>query len=756
MTINSTTRKAGPFIGNGTTTAFPFAYKVFQASDLLVVRLDTTLNIEQELTLNTDYTVTLNLDQDSNPGGTVNLLAALATGYTLTLTSDLANLQPTDLTNQGGFYPDVINDALDRATIQIQQLQEQTDRSLKVALSSDVNATLPPPNPNDLIGWDATGEALVNVDPNSIGTVVAYATAYCDVFVGNGITTSWTLTRNPAVLYNLDVSINGSSQEPTRDYTLSGTTFTMTTPPPIGARVVVKYKEGLPNFNGDSQDVRYVPASGPATNVQARLRTHDAKLDKTVYITDFGADVGASAAANTAAIQAAIDACPQGGSVFIPNGTFQINDALIISKAMTIRGDGTGKFMSSLGGSIIKQTNNTKNAFTLRASVAQWAFGQYGLNNVNFQDFTIEGPSGYPGATNFAPRGIGCDTTVNGGDYHIRECTFTNMVVRFFNTGIELVGICYLNDFFGGAISFCNTGFALYKGVGASDRGGQTRFFGTTIDLITDACIQWNTDTNSGDLSLFGCTLADAQYGIVSNEEAQLMISGCSFEAIRKTGGLGAGIYMELKELNANSDSAKTIIGNKFYNNDCSIWLNKTSTASSGQFSWPMLIDGNTIIDAEALRITIPAGEQPMSGQNFVLGAANSGLNVGFLSASQVSTNFAGRDMRKHNLTRRVQFGPTDQGRIILPAGMVVTGARMYLTANASGFTNLFGGDSVDNARYYGGINGQTAPLNTWTTWTPPVPQHVIDNELKQDVVLSGTGGLLGATGIFEIEGYIP
>lgn len=325
MTINSTTRKAGPFIGNGTTTAFPFAYKVFQASDLLVVRLDTTLNIEQELTLNTDYTVTLNLDQDSNPGGTVNLLAALATGYTLTLTSDLANLQPTDLTNQGGFYPDVINDALDRATIQIQQLQEQTDRSLKVAVSSTADATLPPPSANDLIGWNSEGDGLVNVDPESIGTVVAYATAYCDVFVGNGITTSWTLSRNPAVLYNLDVSINGSTQEPTRDYTLSGTTFTMTTPPPIGSRVVVKYKEGLPNYDGDSQDVRFVAAGSGAVP-----RTSQAKMRDIVSVTDFGAigDGNKSAGTGTdnlAAIQNAYNYCRANGkSLYIPAGSYRM------------------------------------------------------------------------------------------------------------------------------------------------------------------------------------------------------------------------------------------------------------------------------------------------------------------------------------------------------------------------------------------------------------------------------------------------
>lgn len=205
MTISSTTRKAGPFIGNGTTTAFPFAYKVFQASDLLVVRLDTALNIEQELTLNSDYTVTLNLDQDSNPGGTVNLLAALATGYTLTLTSDLPNLQPTDLTNQGGFYPDVINDALDRATIQTQQLAQVTSRSLQFTLSeTGGNPTLPSLDARKgtvLLFDAATGNPTVGPSFGDINTINAALNSIQTVANDlNGLDTIGTVASNIGVV----------------------------------------------------------------------------------------------------------------------------------------------------------------------------------------------------------------------------------------------------------------------------------------------------------------------------------------------------------------------------------------------------------------------------------------------------------------------------------------------------------------------------------------------------------------------------
>lgn len=135
MSISSSTRKAGPYSCNGSTVAFPFAFKVFTTADVRVVLTDTNA-VESDLVLGTNYTVALNADQDANPGGTVTTTATYATGYKITLTSQVQNLQPVTLTNQGGFYPKVINDALDRLTIMAQQLAEQVGRAVKTSISS--------------------------------------------------------------------------------------------------------------------------------------------------------------------------------------------------------------------------------------------------------------------------------------------------------------------------------------------------------------------------------------------------------------------------------------------------------------------------------------------------------------------------------------------------------------------------------------------------------------------------------------------
>ena len=165
MTISTELRKAGPFTGNGVTTAFPFSFKVFAATDVTATRAD-TLGAETGLVLNTDFTVALNADQDAAPGGTVTLAAPLSTGYRLVVSSAVPNLQPTDITNNGGFYPREIEDALDRHVAQIQQIDEKVARALKVAVTSPLgDQALPSPVAGMLIGWNESNDGLKNYAP---------------------------------------------------------------------------------------------------------------------------------------------------------------------------------------------------------------------------------------------------------------------------------------------------------------------------------------------------------------------------------------------------------------------------------------------------------------------------------------------------------------------------------------------------------------------------------------------------------------
>lgn len=401
MTINSTTRKAGPFIGTGTVSAFPFGFKVFQASDLFVVRLNVSAAVEQTLVLNSDYSVTLNPDQNSNPGGVVTLLTgALASGYTLTLTSDVPDTQPTDLTNQGGFYPEVINDALDRATIQIQQLQEETDRTITAPISTPVGTdlTFPLPDANKFIGWNSTATGLQNLDGSTLASIVAFATAYADTFNGDGVTSTFALSYPPATVRNLDVSINGVTQVPIVDYNINGQALNFTTSPPLGSVILAKYWQALPNSSGAAQDFTLTPngyttavdvqegfddlGSSAGTSkvgflqagVGAQARTAQAKLRDTVSVKDFGA-VGDGVTDDSVAIQAALNASK---NVYFPDGTYLINgpytpasgmemqdgQCLIGQSANAVLLQGTIRLMLTAGtndGGTSNPANNKKN-----------------------------------------------------------------------------------------------------------------------------------------------------------------------------------------------------------------------------------------------------------------------------------------------------------------------------------------------------------------------------------------------------------
>jgi hypothetical protein len=172
MTINSTTRKTNPLVGNGNTHTYPFAFKVFTDADIVVKKLEDATSTETTLTLglNNDYIVTLNADQNGNPGGSITLKSGgnnqnLASGFTIVITSAVQSLQGTDLTNQGGFYPEVINDALDKSAILHQQQQDELDRSIKFSLTNTIgsleiteNATK---RANKVLAFDNAGEFSV-------------------------------------------------------------------------------------------------------------------------------------------------------------------------------------------------------------------------------------------------------------------------------------------------------------------------------------------------------------------------------------------------------------------------------------------------------------------------------------------------------------------------------------------------------------------------------------------------------------------
>lgn len=138
MTI-STTESTAVFDGNGATTVFPFTFPFIQDSDLKVYQKVVATGVITELVAG--FT---KAGAGSASGGSVTFSVAPATGIKIIVSREVDLTQSTDLRNQGSFFPEVHEDAFDRLTMQIQQVAEQVDRSVKVDIAADTN-------PDDMI-----------------------------------------------------------------------------------------------------------------------------------------------------------------------------------------------------------------------------------------------------------------------------------------------------------------------------------------------------------------------------------------------------------------------------------------------------------------------------------------------------------------------------------------------------------------------------------------------------------------------------
>lgn len=173
MTISSSIRKVTA-AGNGVLTNFSFNFQVRQASDISVVY--TNANGTQTTLDPSLYTVGLNAipaGQLWPNGGTITYPLSgspIASGTSLTIIRTVSYQQGSSLINQGGYYPQVVETALDLLTMETQQLSELVGRAI-VANPVDVtpNMQLPPAavRANAALGFDASGAiALLNKNNN--------------------------------------------------------------------------------------------------------------------------------------------------------------------------------------------------------------------------------------------------------------------------------------------------------------------------------------------------------------------------------------------------------------------------------------------------------------------------------------------------------------------------------------------------------------------------------------------------------------
>lgn len=161
------------YTGNDAVSNYGYTFRIFSKSQLKVTVRDLE-DIETTLTVDVDYTV----NSVGSASGSIDLIGAgawltagkLKNGYKLSIRFKALLLQETDLRNQGAYFAETLEDALDLATKICQQQQDELDRSIKLpeTLASGVVVLLPVPEASKMLRWNAGANGLENVDPGSV------------------------------------------------------------------------------------------------------------------------------------------------------------------------------------------------------------------------------------------------------------------------------------------------------------------------------------------------------------------------------------------------------------------------------------------------------------------------------------------------------------------------------------------------------------------------------------------------------------
>ncbi len=165
------------YAGNGLATTFNYDFPATDASQVLVVLTDAS-GIAHTLTLGSDYSVAGVGNTDSSTWivtypALTSSDPVLPVGQSITVASNIPALQLTDFENQGGFYPQSYENAVDKLTLIAQQQQAQIDRAITVPLGSTS-----PTDPNDVLNTINAAAVTSTAAATSAAASAAAAAAY--------------------------------------------------------------------------------------------------------------------------------------------------------------------------------------------------------------------------------------------------------------------------------------------------------------------------------------------------------------------------------------------------------------------------------------------------------------------------------------------------------------------------------------------------------------------------------------------------
>jgi len=182
MTVSNTTARTSAV---GTATAgqqIAFSFPAASTDEIVVKSRVTATGVEATLTETTDYTVSLNGDV----GGTVTMVAAWATTYTIWILRSTTATQTLDLEHGGTFSAENVEDALDKnCKLNINQA-DQLSRAIRApdtdASSLDMELPSSVDRASQYLAFNASGEPTV---VSSTAPTTATITAWAETFLAD-------------------------------------------------------------------------------------------------------------------------------------------------------------------------------------------------------------------------------------------------------------------------------------------------------------------------------------------------------------------------------------------------------------------------------------------------------------------------------------------------------------------------------------------------------------------------------------------
>ena len=341
MTVSSTTTKVS-YSGDASTAVFAYTFKVFNASELVVItRVDAT-GVETTETLNTAYivdgvdnanggnvTFKFNTGNPSDPNYSVTDYRP-QTGETVVIKRILPLTQTTDYTPNDPFPAEVHEESLDKLTFMSQQQQEEIDRSFKFAETDAGTASIPVASEraNKYLAFDASGNVVAAQGSTSDVIASTFGASLIDDADASAARTtlglgslstlstvgSSQIDANSVTASEFNISGNGSSgQYVTSD---GDGSFSYTTPPASEGRLI---------------NIQSFTASGTYT-------PHASALQAIVYVQGAGGGGGGSDSDDAA--QSGVAAGGNGGG-YIQSGLIDVS-AGSYSSTITVGAGGAG------------------------------------------------------------------------------------------------------------------------------------------------------------------------------------------------------------------------------------------------------------------------------------------------------------------------------------------------------------------------------------------------------------------------------